>query len=582
MATLRQATTGTTAPGAESGIKEFILAKERELNLYREDIENGEKRLDTVQKAIENLEIALPEAKRVLEIQKENVEAILKISVTISNPNATFSSPLKDEESSKVLSEDLLIALAAQAEAGASIVKPMIKFSQDAVTDISRMRHKMEVELRSWRFSRNIHRKSLDRSRRALKAGQRELDIAKQTFSKVPVEVWIDIFRWRAQGDLDEFYTKHSTRPFQPTAMVLSAVCRLWRNIIAEEPDLWRHIAMHPCASWSSNKLELLKFSLDKATRQKSLAVNISQSLIWGNAGNYHYNQTSCPSLVDSNIVSGSYDITIVTSVDDSFTMARVNQLPFSHPSKLTLVNRPGHRHGNFFSHIPSFRSVRSLEVVDPDPYSLDSLQLSTRFPTLTKLFLEANVFSSTFNPSLLFPSTLQELRVRHSGQGHFPAMQSDVSLPYLAILEITPPTTSIFQTVKVRSLQQLILCGPKRTATVAPNSPPNESKLRLGSVVHLEFRSWLDPTLIAGVTACDAVNILRSWGTQMPLVRRLKFVDCYVDGKELLDVLKSWRNGDGPKGPVPWEITLDCCTGITRSQCEDLWEMVEKFNTFV
>ncbi|KAG8752752.1 hypothetical protein FRC14_006738 [Serendipita sp. 396] len=583
MTTFQQATTGSTSPGAENGIKEFILTKERQLKTYQEDIENEEDKLGTVEKAIESLEKALPEARRSLEIQRQNLKALSKICAGIESLSATFVLPPSGEESSRGLCVALQSTLAKQTRVGASVTEPLVTFTKDGVAEIARTTRRLEAELWSWRFSRDIHQKSLDHARSVFKELQADLYTAKRTFWKIPTEVWVDIFRWRTQGELDEFISSHTARPFQPPATLISRVCRLWRNIVSEEPDLWCHIAMHPCAAWSNNKLELLKFSLDMAKRRKVFISDLCQPLVW--AGQYYDNGTYMyPSLVDPIMISGSYEITLVTSSDNSPAMTKITTLPFKNPDKLTLVNRPGRRYGHLFNYITSFTNLRSLSIVDPTPHSLDTLQLAgIRFPNLIHLSLEAETLSYPFRPHLLLPSTLQTLQIRHSGQSPFPAVQTSVLLPQLTTLEVTPPLTRLFQAVNVRSLQQLTLYGPKGTATIAPTPPPNGSRLRLETVVQMEFRSWLNPILVTGLTACGAVNTLRDWGARMPRVRSLKFVDSHVDGVGLLDLLKSWRSStESSTWPDLSEITIDCCTGLTRSDCESLKEFVEKVNVFV
>ncbi|KAG8758332.1 hypothetical protein FRC14_000233 [Serendipita sp. 396] len=569
--------------GAEGGIEDFILNKVLQSKLYWDSIQSEEIRLQIIEGAIKNLKSAIPGAKHALEVQKHNLEAFLAMRTRISDMESVFSSQIEDEETSRKLCENLQYILSKQTKVWVKLTDTLIIFAQNRLSEIDQTCRRLEAELRSWTFSRNVHQKSLTQSRSVLKEIQRELYTAKRTLQKVPVEVWIAIFRWRTQGDLYEFYTTHNTRPFQPTAMILSAVCHSWRDIIAQEPDLWRHIAIHPCASWSDNKIELLKFSLDMAKRQKVLISNISQSLFW-NRQTYYKEQGKLvvPVRVDSSIVSGSYDITIVTDADDHNTMStRAGGLPFRDPRSLTLVNRLGYQHGYFFSYIPSSKNVISLEVVDPTPRNLNSLQLTSRFPNLTQFSLQVDRFPKDMTDlNILLPPGLQTLCVRHSGQSYFRTV-ANVHLPHLNTLEITPPIASLFESIDAPSLQQLNLCGPQSIAILIPIPPADGSKIRLQSVKQLEFHNWLDPILIRGLKTCDAVNTLRDWSAQMPQVRRLKFLDSYVDGNGLLDLLWSLKHENVLAGAGLEEITLDCCTGITRYECEELKELVGKVNVF-
>ncbi|KAG8848323.1 hypothetical protein FRB91_010935 [Serendipita sp. 411] len=502
----------STVMGAEGGIEDFILNKELQSKLYWDSIQSEEIRLQIIEGAIKNLKSAIPGAKHALEVQKQNLEAFSAMRTRISNMDSVFSSQIEDEKTSRKLCENLQYILSKQTKVWVKLTDTLIIFAQNRLSEIDQTSRRLEAELRSWTFSRDVHKNSLTQSRSVLKEIQRELYIAKGTPQKVPVEVWIAIFQWRTQGDLYEFYITHNNRPFQPAAMVLSAVCRSWRDIITNEPDLWRHIAIHPGASWPNHKIELLKFSLEMAKRQKVLILNISQPL-FRNRQTYH-DQRGRPVVMvpvsDSNVVSGSYDITIVTNTDDHNTMStRVGGLPFRDPRKLTLVNRPGYRHGYFLSYITSFENVTSLEVVDPTPHNLNSLQFTSRFPNLTQFSLQVDKFPNNYTDlNILLSPSLQKLCVRHSGQSYFHSV-ANVHLPHLSTLEITPPIASLFDSIDAPSLQQLTLCGPKSIAILIPTPPADGSKIHLQSVKQLEFHNWLDPIHVKGLTACDAVNTL-------------------------------------------------------------------------
>ncbi|KAG8840918.1 hypothetical protein FRB91_005530 [Serendipita sp. 411] len=415
-------------------------------------------------------------------------------------------------------------------------------------------------------------------SKSALKQSKIELNAAKRTFWRVPPEVWVEIFRWRVQGDLEAFYTIHTTRPFQPTVMILSKVCCLWRNIVNQEPELWQYITVHPCASWPNKKVDLLKFSLGMAKRRMMLVSNLSQSPLWNDRSSFFSNRKGDLSQVNANAVSGSYDITLVMSADDSSGISRVNELPFRNPRELSLVLRPtGARREYAFSDGRSFPPETAGST--PSPLQFWE-EIRNQFPSITKLSLEVDTFPH--NPILRFvpPPTLQALRIRHSGESPISISQSGIHLPNLVTLEITPPATSLLQAIDACCLRQLVLYGPKRKATVSPIPPPHVSTIRLQSVTYLEFQNWLDPRLIPGMRDCDAISTLHNWGVQMPRVKKLKFVDSHVDGRRLLNLLTNWKiaKGAGPR----WEITLERCTGITRDECDALKGLVEKVNVFV
>ncbi|KAG8823663.1 hypothetical protein FRC19_003373 [Serendipita sp. 401] len=553
---------------AEHGIKEFINDKERQLKIYQQDIEKDEYKLRNSEKAIENLERALPFARRAAEIQKQNLEAFSAMRTRNAGINIPFNTPLNDEESSRSLCTNLGLTLAKHRDVCSRLTDALTAFAQNRLNEVVEATRQLEADLHSWRFSRHILQKSIMHSKSVLKQSKIELNAAKRPFWRVPPEVWVDIFRWRIQGDLDTFHTIHTARPFQPTVMILSKVCRLWRNIVNQEPELWRYIAIHPYASWPNKEVDLLKFSLGKAKRRIVLVSNLSQSPLWNDRPSFFLKKKTHLSQVNANVVSERYDVTLVMSANDTSGISRVNELPFSNPRELAFV-------------FPPFTQINSpaTGALTPSPLYLWE-EISNQFPSITKLSLEVDSFLHISRPRFVLPPTLQALRIRHSGERPFFISQNNIHLPNLVTLEITPPATSLFEAIDTRCLRQLVLYGPKRKATVAPTPPPYTSVIRLQSVEYLEFHEWLDPRVIPRVEDCDAISALRDWGVRMPRVRKLKFIDSYVDGRRLLNLLKNWQRVEGT-GPQ-WEVTLDCCTGIRRYECDELKGLVEKVNVFV
>ncbi|KAG8830999.1 hypothetical protein FRC17_003919 [Serendipita sp. 399] len=564
----------------ENRINEFIVTMQQHVKNYEATITKEEELLNQSEKAIQSLEKGLAFAKNTLESQQQNLLALIAVQTHISTKESSSDWRSSDEEIGGRLCQLIEATLAEQTKDGASMIGALVKLFRDKRNKIIQTTQRLEAELTSWHLSRNLYNRSLDRSRGILQGINSDLAVARRVYWRVPIEIWIWVFRLRARGDIDEFYTVQNERPFQPTAAILSQVCRLWHKIVMQEPDLWCHIAAHPCEQWPNGKLELFRSSLEKAKGRRILICNVSQTAIWAKGQNY-YDQIlrahQYPTTVSTEILEGDYDVVLVAGNDYSSYMTRIPTFPFKGPEKLTLVNRPGSRQGHFFTYIPHYATVKSLEVVDPTPYSFDTLQISSRFPNLIELSLEAERFIYQFD-SQSFPTTLKSLRIRHSGQENLPAVSGVASLPNLTILDVTPPATSLFQTINTPFLHQLLLQGPSRTATVAPY-PPHNSRIFLQRVKHFEFYNWLNPNHITRFVNCDAVSTLREWISQMPKVTRLKFVDSHVDGASLIEAVRSWNDSGTPKVR---ELTLDRCTGITRQECEDLLELVEKVKVFV
>ncbi|KAG8830997.1 hypothetical protein FRC17_003917 [Serendipita sp. 399] len=399
MATLQQALTEPNLLGGEEVINKFIRTREKQVKNYEELIKNEEVDLQQSEEAIENLETALTVARRALEFQKQNLEGLLAIQARFSSIEISLNSPQKGEKSPSELHEALKATLVEQTKGGASILDPLVKLVREKNDQITQTTRGLATELSSWRFSRDLHKRSLEHSKNALNEIRNDLHLAKRTSRRIPAEVWVGIFRITAQEDLDEFCTVQNARPFQPTVAIFSKVCRLWRDIVMQEPDLWRHIAAHPCEQWSNNKLELFKFSLMVSQGRKVLLSNLPQTLVWANGQTYYdpnLRANQYPTAVNGDSIEGEYDTIIVTGYDQRSHMKRISTFPFKGPKKLTLVIQSGSRYGYSFTYIPQYTSLRSLEVIDPTP--LDTLEISNRFPNLTHLSLKAENFIHYLN----------------------------------------------------------------------------------------------------------------------------------------------------------------------------------------
>jgi hypothetical protein len=86
-----------------------------------------------------------------------------------------------------------------------------------------------------------------------------------------------------------------------------------------------------------------------------------------------------------------------------------------------------------------------------------------------------------------------------------------------------------------------------------------------------------------AGSTSSGTVSLLQNLVSKMAELRSIIFSDSFVDGDFLITVVNNARNSSrgGPLKTLK-EVTLSKVTGITKSQCDILANLLPKLNIYV
>ncbi|PVF93182.1 hypothetical protein CPB86DRAFT_838768 [Serendipita vermifera] len=77
---------------------------------------------------------------------------------------------------------------------------------------------------------------------------------------RMPAELWSLIFWERVMEDEEEFEESDRYEPPPFTTLKLTWVCRLWRQIVTQQPALWSYITILPALYLSSKHCERLNF----------------------------------------------------------------------------------------------------------------------------------------------------------------------------------------------------------------------------------------------------------------------------------------------------------------------------------
>ena len=99
--------------------------------------------------------------------------------------------------------------------------------------------------------------------------------------------------------------------------------------------------------------------------------------------------------------------------------------------------------------------------------------------------------------------------------------------------------------------------------------------------VTELGFREW--GVTDAAIPDSGAVSLLQKLVSRMTTLHSIKFTDSFAAGELLLTAVDSAGNSSGGGSlKALKEVTLNKVTGITRSQCDSLANLVPKLNIYV
>jgi hypothetical protein len=129
-------------------------------------------------------------------------------------------------------------------------------------------------------------------------------------------------------------------------------------------------------------------------------------------------------------------------------------------------------------------------------------------------------------------------------------------------------------------SLRAFILYGSSEHSELHQIHQNDNADQNYRRLMALEFREW--GMVDSQSTDSGAVSLLQRLGSKMTALHSIKFTDSFVAGDFLVTVVdNAKRSGRGSLKALK-EVTLSNVTGITRSQCDSLANLVPKLNIYV
>ena len=418
-----------------------------------------------------------------------------------------------------------------------------------------------------------------------------------------PAEVWTKIFAMRVEGDMEAYLTNPGSQLMPSTTLKLSHVCRFWQRVVFAERKLWRFMAIYPSSLWLPSKVELLKYSHSFYPGTPALVYDSSRAANWtgtpqANPHGYSYNYnrdyhvtvqpitrnpiTRNPITLDVGSVSmfGVYSLYLLTSGNNNYA-SHPSLSRFLQPASLGIRMLSTAVHDHLANVISGFSGFKSLEIVAQTGYASAPQQLSTNQPQLTYLKLDLTTFQP-FDISGYLSPNLTEFHLTHCGTNTLIENFGTVRLPKLKVLGVTPPDTNFTRHLKLPKLSNLILYGPKLSTIGIVSLAQFTVSSVFSTVRHLELRRWSLFTPSSGgqwsimVILNDVVDTMRSIAT-------LKCVDSYIDGRLLTDFVEALKNTSANmEGSLLETVVIDCCSKITRGDCEAIALLVGKTEVYV
>jgi hypothetical protein len=410
-----------------------------------------------------------------------------------------------------------------------------------------------------------IHLAGLETHRQRLLDALKGLKAAFAPVHAVPAEVWIIIFRHRIEGDVESHRESFGADSICNTPLILAHVSSYWRKVVTSEKSLWRYFIYS--AQNGDGDFQAERWKQISSFNHSSLTLVTS------------LNEKIHAKIANVDGLSPSSMHLLVKYPDKS----RISTIPpFGSLESLTVEMAPSSFHfiNSVYKHYPAFTS---LTIICPKPFCRPSMQLYGPIrPTQSLKFLKMDLTAFTdisveeYGPV----GNLEQLHVLQDGISYL--KRSYAAKPTylkLQILGLTPPDTDgpWIKDISLPSLKQLILYGPKSLTVGQPSLLGLAQHNDFHRIKELEFRNWpmYNPK---GTPQWSIVPLILSIADHLRLVEIIRCVDSFIEGESLVTLVNLLINRNGNQTPSSLnKVIVDCCTGITRSDCEQIAEVLEK-----
>lgn len=257
-----------------------------------------------------------------------------------------------------------------------------------------------------------------------------------------------------------------------------------------------------------------------------------------------------------------------------------LSSVSFSKPESLILHITSDLQQGYLTNLLSPLPDITRLEVIAKGHYTSTPPRFSTTHSSLAYLKFNLTNFHSFDIVGYLGPN-LQELHVYHNGVNTLSFNDNPLQLPKLKVLGITPPDTNFTDSLRLPRLAKIVIYGPKTTTINRLSLIRLTDGAHFKKIQELELRNWKNLKPNAG-EEWGVMSILGEIVKQLRSISTLHFVDNQVDGNRLVDIISALKDTTQMEDSLLNKVVIDCCSGITRDDCEKIGTLVGKVEVFV
>ncbi|KIM22052.1 hypothetical protein M408DRAFT_29059 [Serendipita vermifera MAFF 305830] len=271
------------------------------------------------------------------------------------------------------------------------------------------------------------------------------------------------------------------------------------------------------------------------------------------------------------------YSIHLLCATDDK-AVGFARNLPFTNQPSLILQFKSSVTKLFIETLLRCFPEASGLKIVrNSHLHGLQPEIHTRRSPPIERLTLDLTSFDS-FRIDYYFEATfIQEIHIIHNGSDTPQGRPASWLCPCLEVLGITPPDTLWLENYRMPLLRLLILYGPKLHNIAASSLFPLSEHQDFQNAVEFELRHWpiYKP---AGAQEWSIMLIVLAIANNLRSVEIIRCVDSHIDGENFISLISQLKKTGDDQNPSKLKtIDIDCCTGITRMQCDQLATLVDK-----
>jgi hypothetical protein len=583
---------GPLNPGEDAIFREQLKPLEIRLNMahkelpdYRFKLRDIEKERNTLKPAILRVEAAIGIHKNVLEDlygALEKLNSLIKYERT-----ASAIEPIRNASQAELMSEishNMLTDIKG--------IKDRIGAIEEHIRVARHHLDDLVAQSRALDQQSDVVKVKISDAKTTIENTSPDVHILKGMLSplwKIPLEIWIEIFRYHLDTDMASFLHGKYTRDFPLVPLATpSTVCRHWREIICSEPSFWSTIYLCPSRYIPKEAHQILCDRLQKGREPLLIVSNLFQhvpyswDVLLSNPSERQLNDQSPrnSNLVPNNVtIDRLYHVCLVLNDDGNLASARSHSmLPVGRANTLKVYIQTSMSWAVFPTILEGFRTIEKLDVCAREGTILSLNNLATILPSLRILRLDLRRMTNLDWASAI-NTNLIELHIYYDGNKQIRRLKRGLRLPRLKQLGVTYPSFDFLDSLEAPKLELLQLRGWQYNPSSAGYYPTVPTVFQSIAKIQLHsFHSTFSSRIVDSVKIMhNAASIFARLVSDMHALQSASFQSCNLDGPLLLNALKKRTGNTDSVLPHLETIIISECGGITRADCEVMQGLVPR-----